>query len=886
MSHRLTLLSALLITGSLTAQDPEAVQARRVLEDRTAPIRALLASERSSLGLNQRHDFAPRALYATEEGDQVARFNQTYLGLRVWGGESVILTDANGNRKGQPVHDLRSFSDLNVEPTLGGREAVALVNQRIQAALGVSEGDEAPRKGRAQLISMPSHELVVYPILRQVRVEGAEGKAEADLLATDVKDVVERVALAFYVQIRQKVDGRTSYQDALVDAHSGEILAQWDALNTATAQATGKTLYSGNVTLDVNYTGSTYEMRDVVRSSSPQFNVAANGSSTVYTSTTASFGNNATSDTKTVAADALWGAQATYDCLKNVMGWTGVNNANAGLNIRVHLNEDNAYFDGGNTITFGDGISYFKPLVEVDVVAHEYGHAVCNATARLVYSGESGGLNEANSDVIGTFVEFYAAGGKTGNVIPATGGNWTLGDKVSKTGTPLRYMYKPSKDGKSPDYWTSTIGNIDVHYSSGPANRMFYFLSMGSQASGDYSSNKLTYGPMTGIGIDKASRIWFKALTTKATSSNKYSNIYAHCKSVAETLYGVGSREAIATVRAFAAIGVTTDIQEGNQQVAVTINPTTASVQVGKTFQFTASVTGNSNTAVTWTATGGSVSTSGLFTAPSTTGTYTVKATSVADTTKSASATVTVTPAGAVSVTITPTTATVQTTKTYQFSASVSGSTNTAVTWTATGGTVSTSGLYTAPATAGTYKVRATSQADTTKYAEATVTVTTGGTGSEKLVNGGFESGTASWAGTTGVIGNWNVSPYYQPSFEGVNAAFLGGNGATATETLYQTVTIPSTSTSAVFSFYLHIDTKETGTTAYDKLTVSVRNSSGTVLKTLATYSNANAASGYQVRSFDLSAYKGQTIRVHFNMVEDAYLATNFLVDKVSLIAN
>ncbi len=159
-----------------------------------------------------------------------------------------------------------------------------------------------------------------------------------------------------------------------------------------------------------------------------------------------------------------------------------------------------------------------------------------------------------------------------------------------------------------------------------------------------------------------------------------------------------------------------------------------------------------------------------------------------------------------------------------------------------------------------------------------------GQTSTERVANGGFESSTLVWAGTTGVIGNWTSQG--QPAYEGAKAAWLGGNGKTTTETLYQTVTIPSTETSATLSFYLHIDTKETGTTVYDKLAVQVRNASGTVLGTLATYSNVQGASGYQLRTFNLSAYKGQTIRIHFNMTEDASLATNFLVDKVSLLTS
>jgi hypothetical protein len=100
----------------------------------------------------------------------------------------------------------------------------------------------------------------------------------------------------------------------------------------------------------------------------------------------------------------------------------------------------------------------------------------------------------------------------------------------------------------------------------------------------------------------------------------------------------------------------------------------------------------------------------------------------------------------------------------------------------------------------------------------------------------------------------------------------------------YGRIAIPSTATSATLSFWMHIDTAETTTTAaYDKLAVQVQNSAGTVLATLATYSNLNKNTGYVQKSLDLSAYKGKTVRVRFYSVEDGSLQTSFVVDDVSV---
>jgi len=193
--------------------------------------------------------------------------------------------------------------------------------------------------------------------------------------------------------------------------------------------------------------------------------------------------------------------------------------------------------------------------------------------------------------------------------------------------------------------------------------------------------------------------------------------------------------------------------------VAVSISPTSASLFTGGTQQFTATVTGTTNNAVTWSATGGTVSASGLYTAPDMAGTYTVTATSAADTTKSGSATVTV--AAPVAVSISPTSVSLYTGGIQQFTAAVTGTTNTAVTWTASGGTVSSSGLYIAPGTTGTYTVSATSVADNTKSASAIVTVTAPpisvsiSPSVATVVEGGAQQFTATVTGTTNTAVTW-----------------------------------------------------------------------------------------------------------------------------------
>jgi len=147
--------------------------------------------------------------------------------------------------------------------------------------------------------------------------------------------------------------------------------------------------------------------------------------------------------------------------------------------------------------------------------------------------------------------------------------------------------------------------------------------------------------------------------------------------------------------------------------------------------------------------------------------------------------------------------------------------------------------------------------------------------------NAGFESGAVTWSQTAGVIDSSTSRPARTGSWK----AWLNGYGSTTTDYIYQQITIPSNATGATLNFYVRIDTAETTTTtAYDKLSVQVLNSAGSVLSTLATYSNLNKNSTYTLKSFNLgTAYNGQTIRIRFNGTEDSSLQTSFVLDDTSL---
>jgi hypothetical protein len=177
-------------------------------------------------------------------------------------------------------------------------------------------------------------------------------------------------------------------------------------------------------------------------------------------------------------------------------------------------------------------------------------------------------------------------------------------------------------------------------------------------------------------------------------------------------------------------------------------------------------------------------------------------------------------------------------------------------------------------------KVIAYSGSGTTQPYTLTLTYTTPTQATERVANGGFESGATAWTASSGVIDNTTTTAAHAGSWK----AWLNGYGSAHTDTLAQSITIPSTAATAQLTFWLKVGSDETTTTtAYDTLKVQVRNASGTVLATLATYSNLDKGTTWVQRSFDLSAYKGQTVQLHFLGTEGSTTATSFLVDDVSV---
>jgi Zn-dependent metalloprotease len=589
MNIRLTLLTAALGALPLMPQlalaapgEPMMMSAPvTVTPEAGAALMTRLAEANAARGLNGDHGFVVRAQHPGADGTQVVRLAHTYKGVRVFGSESVIVTDEDGNIVSESVSDRRATLGKSANGQGGAAPHGFDVTPRISRSAAIETAISALKVSGVH-VSSPSAELIVYPIIKTERLPGARNKPDADLNALDVRDVVERHELAYLVHTRMLAGRRPVYYDTVVGAISGRVLSSWNMLQTVAGK--GNSQYNGEVPLNTTESAGGFQMLDQSRGVGGDYGAMAitnadhgNVAGQIFVSPVNVWGDGkqyidggSTTDAngQTAAVNAMWGLMNTYDMLRNTLNWQSLDGHNTASFIAAHVNSayDNAYYsDTCKCMFIGDG-SFFNSLGAIDVIGHEMGHGVTAATADLVYSGESGGLNESSSDITGEAVEAYARAGGLGESIPNAGNDWTTGKEIAKNGVPLRYMYKPSKDGASRDAWSRSLKGLDVHYSSGPNNRMFYFLSQGSQAgkTGDYSSKYLVKQPqaMTGIGTDSAYRIWFKALTTKFTSSTNYADARAKMLEAAQELFGVGSKEAIAVQRAYAAINVGRDIDE------------------------------------------------------------------------------------------------------------------------------------------------------------------------------------------------------------------------------------------------------------------------------------------------------------------------------------
>jgi Zn-dependent metalloprotease len=690
--------------------------------------------------------FVAKPVISEQTGLQYVPYERTFKGLPVVGGDFVVVTDEHGAVKSTSVAQTVAIPDLSTTAGISAAAAKATATKQLKKVTSSTQ----PTLAVYALGNKPT-------LAWQSRVTGFNGK--------------EPSSLSVYV-----------------DAKTGKVLSTKEHVMAGN----GTAAYSGPspLHLDTTLSGSTYSMKDPNSANTSCQDAATN---TTFSGPDDNWGNGTATNKETGCVDALFAYQTERHMLNDWLGRNGADGNGGAWPIRVGLNDQNAYYDGSQVQigknTAGGWIG------SIDVLAHEMGHGIDDHTP----GGISGsGTQEFVADVFGAATEFYS--NQSASYDPP---DFLVGEEVNLVGQgPIRNMYNPSALG-DPNCYSSSIPSTEVHAAAGPGNHWFYLLSQGSNASP--ASPTCNSSTVTGIGIQKATRIMYNAMLMK-TSSSSYLKYRTWTLTAAKNLFSPSCTEFNTVKAAWDAVSVP----------AQTGDPT-CSTSGGVTVTNPGNKTGTVGTPIasfTLSASGG--------TAP-----YTWSATGL--------------PAG---LTIGSSTGT------------VSGT----------------------PTASGTFNVTATATASAGGSGSTTFTITIGGGGGtcsgQALGNPGFETGTAApWSASAGVIDNSTSQAAHSGSWK----AWMDGYGTTHTDTLSQSVAIPA-GCHAVLSFYLHIDSAETTTTTqYDKLTVKAGST------TLATYSNLNKASGYSLKSFDVSSLAGQTVSISFTGTEDSSLQTSFVVDDTGL---
>jgi Zn-dependent metalloprotease len=473
-----------------------------------------------------------RNLYLDELGQAHVRYDQTYRGVPVFGAQAIVHVTLDEEAVLSITDGRRRVGAVDVEPTVTARSAQRLVK----------------------------------------RAEGIRGRIDAEtqlvvFVQQDDTRLAWRVNLVGLDASRLPIDWV-----ALVDAHSGEILVSFDNLHSKRDDPPGQgggddgddtedgiavlgtadTLYFGTVALPTEAYEDTggFGMRDPSRGGSYTTDMLdkRTGDGELFTDDDNWWGDFTNLDRATAGADAHFSAAVTWDYYLTAHGREGIYDDGVGVLSRVHFGRDyvNAFWSGAcQCVTYGDGDGVTAdPLVAIDIVAHELTHGVTAATADLIYMGESGGLNESLSDIFAVAAEFYAA--LTSDTVP----DYWLGEDVwtpGVAGDALRYMDDPSRDGRSIDHYADYTSKMDVHYSSGLANHVFYLMSVG----GPHAS---TGEVVTAIGRDRAEQVFYRALAAYMTPDTDFLAARAATMQAAADLYG--SEVANLVGDAWAACGV------------------------------------------------------------------------------------------------------------------------------------------------------------------------------------------------------------------------------------------------------------------------------------------------------------------------------------------
>ena len=535
---------------------------------------ALVAARPAQLHAAAGDSFAARPVLTSKEGLQYVPYQRTYQGLRVYGGDFVVVTNKAGQVLSTSVGLDKTIALTSTTPTLSAAAAATAARAASKATVdGVTAND-----------------LIVYG------------------LGTPT--------LAYETVVAGHFGARPSKLHVFLDARSGAVLNSYDEVS----EGSGTGWINGAVTIQTSGSGSSYSMTDPTRSGISCRNFSTNA---VLTGTDDVWGNGVGTSIETGCVDALYSVQREWDMFSSWFGRNGINGSGGGFPVKVGLNDLNAYWDG-SSVSIGHNQSN-QYISSMDVVGHEFGHALDSNTP----GGQSGnGVSEATGDIMGTSLEFFANN-------PNDPPDYSIGEEVNLVGSgPIRQMYNPSLVG-DPNCYSSSIPGSETHAAAGPFDHWFTLAAKGSAAAGGQPASPTCNGSsVTGIGsVQTTARIFYNAMLSK-TSGMTYLKYRTATLNAAKNLTPGNCTNFNQIKAAWDAVSVpaqSADPTCGTTGVTVT-NPGNKTATVGTAigaFTLTASPAGT----YSWSATGLppgitiGASTGTVSGTPTTAGTYTVTAT-------------------------------------------------------------------------------------------------------------------------------------------------------------------------------------------------------------------------------------------------------------------
>ncbi|MGW1942226.1 M28 family peptidase [Streptomyces goshikiensis] len=492
------------------------------------------------------------------------------------------------------------------------QDLYSVAYERSYRGLPVVGGDAvvlADGEGKVRAVQSASARVIDVATTPTVTAKAAEATSRSELAKVDkvldsrlvvrLKD--DKQVLAWETVLSGRTKTAPSKLHVFVDARTGKVVDRHDEV--VAGSGTSKWNGPNPLTIDTTAASGTYSLRDPNR---PGLSCADYSTGSVFSKSSDSWGTGNATSKETGCTDLMFAAQKQWNMLSQWLGRNGVDGNGRSFPGKVGLSDLNAYWDG-SSVTIGRN-SANEWIAGIDVVGHEYGHAIDSNTPGGT-SGQESGLGEGTGDIFGALTEAYA-----NEPAPYDVPDYTVGEMINLQGRgPIRNMYNPPAVNNDPACYSSAIPGTEVHAAAGPLNHWFYLLAEGtSPGGGKPSSPTCNSSTLTGVGVQSAGKIFYGGMLLK-TSGMSYKKYRTATLSSAKSLDPTTCNLFNKTKAAWDAISV--PAQSGdptctpsgqNDDFSMALNPASGTVQQGASVTTTVatSTTTGSAQQVTLTATG------------------------------------------------------------------------------------------------------------------------------------------------------------------------------------------------------------------------------------------------------------------------------------------